>query len=309
MATAVPMERVERTTPDASLAGAPRGASGGVLLVDKPAGITSHDAVAIVRRVARTRRVGHTGTLDPFATGLLVVLIGNGTRLIQYVDGEPKVYRAVIRFGAETVTDDATGEIARVSDVVPSDAAIADGIARLTGELDQIPPAYSAKQVDGRRAYDAARRGDALALPAARVRVDAWHVLARAGSDLTVRIVCGGGTYIRALARDLGRLTGSAAHLLELRREKSGPFDVADAVSVDALKAGEFSLAPLASAIPSLPRRELNDVERGRVSHGNAIDACEEEQGRVALFAGGALVAVAERDGAQLRPKLVLVDG
>jgi tRNA pseudouridine55 synthase len=132
----------------------------GLVLVDKPAGMTSHDAVAIVRRALKTRRVGHTGTLDPFATGLLVVLVGRGTRLIPYVDGEPKVYEATIRFGAETDTDDLTGDVVREADP-PSDVAIAEAIERLTGDIDQVPPAYSAKKVDGVRAYDAARRGSA----------------------------------------------------------------------------------------------------------------------------------------------------
>ncbi|HEY4129260.1 MAG TPA: tRNA pseudouridine(55) synthase TruB, partial [Gemmatimonadaceae bacterium] len=145
------------------------GTLGGLLLVDKPAGMTSHDAVAIVRRATKTRRVGHTGTLDPFATGLLVVLVGRGTRLIPYIEGEPKVYEATIRFGAETETDDIAGAVTRESTHLPSDVEIAEAVARLTGEIDQLPPAYSAKQVDGVRAYDAARRGTPLALETVRV--------------------------------------------------------------------------------------------------------------------------------------------
>ena len=185
---------------------------GGLLLVDKPAGMTSHDVVAIVRRATQSRRVGHTGTLDPFATGLLVVLVGRGTRLIPYIDGEPKVYEAVIRFGAETDTDDGTGVVTRTS-AVPSNVAIAEGIARLTGEIDQVPPAYSAKKVDGTRAYDAARRGEALDLKSSRVTVHQWALMAQSETELTARITCSGGTYVRALARDLGRYTGSAARM------------------------------------------------------------------------------------------------
>jgi tRNA pseudouridine55 synthase len=284
----------------------PRNATtSGLLLVDKPAGFTSHDAVAIVRRATHTRRVGHTGTLDPFATGLLVVLIGSGTRLIPYIDGEPKVYEAVVRFGAETDTDDVTGQIVRESDL-PRDEAIVEGIARLTGEIDQLPPAYSAKQVDGRRAYDAARAGKPLELKPARVVVERWQLLARDGAELRVQITCGTGTYIRALARDLGRLTGSAAHLAELRRVRSGAFDVSNAVSIDDLRSERFRIAPLRAAIPDLPTRTLDDAERGRVSHGNAIDA-RDEQGRVALIDdAGELMAIAEREGQQLRPRTVL---
>lgn len=291
------------TKPDAGVQ-----APSGLLLVDKPAGITSHDVVAIVRRATKQRRVGHTGTLDPFATGLLVVLVGRGTRLIPYVDGEPKVYDATIRLGIETDTDDRTGAVVRES-ASPSDAEIAAVLPRLTGEIEQVPPSYSAKQVEGRRAYDAARKGTPLELAPTRVVVHGWTILGRDGDELRARITCGTGTYIRALARDLGRLTNSAAHLAELRRVRTGVFDIADAASVADLKAGEFELAPLRAAIPSIPTRTLDPVELGRVSHGNAIDAVDEVS-RVALLDEHAeLVGIADREGSQLRPRLVLRDG
>jgi tRNA pseudouridine55 synthase len=285
--------------------------AGGLLLVDKPAGITSHDVVSIVRRAARERRVGHTGTLDPFATGLLVLLVGRGTRLIPYVEGEPKIYEATIRLGAETDTDDSTGAVVReVSS--PPDAAIARAILELTGTIDQIPPAYSAKQIDGKRAYAAARKGKPLELAPTRVTVHEWTVSGRDGDDLHVRISCGSGTYIRALARDLGRLTGSAAHLAALRRLQSGAFDVAAAVTIADLQAGEFELGSLRDAIPSMPSRCLDAAELGRVSHGNAIDVSDlaDTTLRVALVDDrDELVAIAEREGSQLRPRLVLRDG
>lgn len=279
----------------------------GLVLVDKPAGMTSHDAVAIVRRALKTRRVGHTGTLDPFATGLLVVLVGRGTRLIPYVDGEPKVYEATIRFGSETDTDDLTGTTTREAPP-PSDVAIAKGIARLTGEIDQLPPAYSAKKVDGVRAYDAARRGSALTLAPARVTVNEWCVLAREGSDLRVRITCGGGTYIRALARDLGRSAESAAHLAQLRRLKSGPFDVADAVPIDMVRSGAIRVQPLLTGVPSLPAQRLEPADLRRALHGNVVPA-RVEGARVALLDDQeTLIAVAERVGGDLHPALVLRD-
>jgi len=286
----------------------------GLLLVDKPAGITSHDVVALVRRALHTRKVGHTGTLDPFATGLLSVLIGRGTRLIPYVEGEPKVYLATIRFGAETDTDDRTGEVRREAGA-PDDVSIAEGVSRLTGTIDQVPPAYSAKQVDGRRAYDAARRGAPLELPPSRVTVHDWQYVTREANDLTVRITCGSGTYIRALARDLGRYAGSAAHLAALRRERSGPFNVADAITVEALKAGDFALAPLMAAIPSMPTHTLTPAELGRVLHGNVIPS--EREARVEgppsfvalLDENDDLISIAERNADQLQPKLVLRDG
>jgi tRNA pseudouridine55 synthase len=281
----------------------------GLLLVDKPAGITSHDVVAIVRRVVGSQRVGHTGTLDPFATGLLVVLVGRGTRLIPYIDGEPKVYDATIRFGSETDTDDATGQTTRESDI-PEDAAIEVAIAKLTGAIDQVPPSYSAKKVAGTRAYAAARRGIALDLEPSRIIVHRWELGSRAGADIAARLTCSGGTYIRALARDLGRLTNSAAHLAALRRVRSGCFVVDDAYTLEQLRAGDSKMQPLRDAIPSIPTRRLAEPELTRVLHGNAIVANGEPlASRVALIDDEkALVAVAEREGDELRPKLVLRD-
>jgi tRNA pseudouridine55 synthase len=285
--------------------------AGGLLLVDKPAGFTSHDVVALIRRATHTRRVGHTGTLDPFATGLLVVLVGHGTRLVPYVDGEPKLYEATVRFGAETDTDDATGRVAR--EATPADdAAVAAALPHLTGVIDQVPPAYSAKQVAGRRAYDAARRGDALTLPPARVTVHEWTILARRGSDLDVRVSCAGGTYIRALARDLGRLTGSAAHLVALRRLRSGPFGVAQAVSIDEVRAGAIAPLPLIASIPSMAVQAVDADDVARVRQGRAVAArsAGADGTPVALVAGAGdeqtLIAVAERAGGELRPKVVL---
>jgi tRNA pseudouridine55 synthase len=285
---------------------------GGLLLVDKPPGVTSHDVVAIVRRVVGSPRVGHAGTLDPFATGLLVILVGRGTRLIPYIDGEPKVYDATIQFGAETDTDDATGRAVRESPA-PADADILPAIERLTGAIDQVPPAYSAKQVDGTRAYAAARRGNALELRPAKVTIHNWVLGPLIDGVLRARITCGGGTYIRALARDLGRFSNSAAHLSALRRVRSGSFSVDDASSLDQLRAGDFTMRPLRAAIPSLPVRRVNDVELARVLHGNTIDASADaahaDATRLALIDDEqTLVAIAEREGDELRPKLVLRD-
>jgi len=207
----------------------------GLLLVDKPAGVTSHDVVLIVRRIDGERSIGHLGTLDPFATGLLVLLIGRATRLANFIVNEPKVYEARICFGSETDTDDSTGVVTR-SAQPPSSDAIESAISNLTGDIDQVPPDYSAKSVDGTRAYAAARKGNALALEPVRVHVHDWTIRDRTGDTIDVTIACGTGTYIRALARDLGRMTGSAAHLASLRRIRSGPFDVHDAYGLDRLK-------------------------------------------------------------------------
>ena len=196
--------------------------------------MTSHDVVQHVRRIYGERSIGHLGTLDPFATGLLVLLIGRATRLATFLDTEPKVYDATINFGSETDTDDATGTVIRTS-VPPAEGDIRAAVKKLTGKISQIPPAYSAKSVDGTRAYDAARRGAPLDLPAVEVTVHSWDIRELRGATLSAVITCSGGTYIRALARDLGRLTSSAAHLSALRRTGVGEFDVRQAATLDTL--------------------------------------------------------------------------
>jgi tRNA pseudouridine55 synthase len=277
----------------------------GVVLVDKPEGMTSHDVVVIARRGLGTRRIGHTGTLDPFATGLLVLLVGNATRLLPYVEGEPKVYDATIRFGVETDTGDLTGTPVRDAPV-PDRARIDDGIAELTGTIEQLPPAYSAKQVGGIRAYAAARRGSPLDLRAATVVVRRWDVRGQRGSDLDVSITCGAGTYVRSLARDLGVLSGSAAHLTTLRRTRSGPFGVDDACNVDDLRAGRVVVLPARAAVPGLPAEQLTDVEAQRVSHGQPVPARADGARAALVRDDGALVAIADRDGDAWQPRLVL---
>ena len=202
--------------------------------MDKPAGMTSHDVVQQVRRIYGERSIGHLGTLDPFATGLLVLLLGRATRLANFLDMEPKVYEAVITFGAETDTDDSTGTVIRTASP-PVEAAVRTMVRSLTGTISQLPPAYSAKSVDGTRAYDAARRGVPLDLQPVDVTVHGWEIRGLDAASLSATVTCSGGTYIRALARDLGRLTSSAAHLGALRRTRVGSFDVADAATLEKL--------------------------------------------------------------------------
>jgi tRNA pseudouridine55 synthase len=215
--------------------GSAAGRAEGLLLVDKPAGVTSHDMILAARRAYGEKSIGHLGTLDPFATGLLVMLIGRATRLATFIDTEPKVYEATIRFGTETDTDDSTGVVTR-SAPVPDHASVREAVSSLTGELMQVPPAYSAKSSGGKRGYDAARQGEPLDLVPAPVKVDSWEIREQRDDMMHAVITCGGGTYIRALARDLGRATGSAAHLDSLRRTRCGAFDVADAASLEMLR-------------------------------------------------------------------------
>jgi tRNA pseudouridine55 synthase len=233
---------VDETTTDRS--GEDHSPNEGLLLVDKPAGMTSHDVVQHVRRIYGERSIGHLGTLDPFATGLLVLLLGRATRLATFLDTEPKVYEATIQFGAETNTDDKTGTVIR-SAAPASESDVRSAIKSLTGTISQVPPAYSAKSVDGTRAYDAARRGTPLDIPAVDVTVHSWDVRELTGETVSAVITCSGGTYIRALARDLGRLTSSAAHLAALRRTRIGGFDVREAATLESLSAERVRVRPL----------------------------------------------------------------
>jgi tRNA pseudouridine55 synthase len=206
--------------------------------------MTSHDVVQQVRRIYGERSIGHLGTLDPFATGLLVLLLGRATRLATFIDTEPKVYEAVVKFDDETDTDDATGTVIRTA-AAPSESAVKSALRELTGRISQVPPAYSAKSVEGTRAYDAARRREPLDLPAVEVTVHSWEIDGFGDGALSATITCSGGTYIRALARDLGRLTSSAAHLQSLRRSRVGQFDVKDAASLERLAANPSRIKAL----------------------------------------------------------------
>ena len=280
-----------------------------MLLVDKPAGITSHDVVSVARRVLGERRIGHAGTLDPFATGLLVLLTGHATRLLPYVDGEPKEYEATIRWGRETDTDDATGEVTRESAGSPARERIDAAIATLTGRIEQVPPDYSAKQVGGRRAHAAARRGSPLALAAVPVHVHSWAVREHRDSETDVTIVCGGGTYVRALARDLGRAANGAAHLSALRRTRSGPFAVSGASSFAELRDGRATLRSPREAIPSLPEQRVSPDDAARIARGMRVEAAIEGERAALVSDEGALLAIAERSGSEWQPRVVLAHG
>ena len=274
--------------------------------MDKPAGVTSHDVVLAARRAFGESRIGHAGTLDPFATGLLVLLLGRATRLLPHLDGVPKEYAAVIALGSETETDDLHGAIVREAPP-PNDEAIAEAIGKLTGALQQVPPAYSAKRVAGRRAYEAARAGEEMVLAPAAVQVFEWRDIWRDGNHLHATIACGGGTYIRALARDLGRLTGSAAHLLALRRERSGPFYVSDAATLDDIRNGVALLRPALDALPTIPHVSLAGDDAERVLRGMTVPRTV-DAGAAALVdeRSGALVAFAEAGGDVWQPRVVM---
>jgi tRNA pseudouridine55 synthase len=244
----------------------------GLLVVDKPAGWTSHDVVARMRRVAATRRVGHAGTLDPMATGVLVIGVGRATRLLGHLSLADKDYDATIRLGASTTTDDADGEIVEEHDADGvEDDAIATAMQRLTGEIEQVPAAVSAIKVDGVRAYERARQGETVELKPRPVRVDRFELARRDGRDLDVHVTCSTGTYVRALARDLGTALGVGAHLTRLRRTRVGGFTIGDAVTLADVER-ELVITPLPDAVDAaFPRVEVTDEEARRIAHGQRL--------------------------------------
>lgn len=259
-------------------------APNGILLVDKPPGLTSHDVVARTRKKADFRRVGHAGTLDPMATGLLILGLGSSTRLLTYIVGLDKEYVATIRLGTSTTTDDADGEslgsasAAQVERV--TDDAILAGIATLTGDIEQVPSSVSAIKVDGRRAYALVRAGHEVQLKARAVTVSEFEILGvthtsdtenHAVIDVEVRVVCSSGTYIRALARDLGFKLGVGGHLTALRRTRIGGFRVTDALTIDEVAAPPLLLGPAEVARRVFPAVELTLDDAMDLSHGKKI--------------------------------------
>jgi tRNA pseudouridine55 synthase len=273
----------------------------GLLLVDKPSGMTSHDAVDVVRRSLGTRRVGHAGTLDPMATGLLVVGVGRATRLLRYLGELPKTYAATGRLGEETDTLDADGEIVRTAPVDVSLAEVERACASLVGESMQSPPAYSAVKVGGRRLYEAARRGEALEAPARPIRVDAFAVSAFDGRDLEAQITCSGGTYVRVLVADVGRSLGCGAHLVRLRRTAIGSLLVEEAGPP-----GEGALEPVERAVRHLPSIRLEPEEARAASHGRPLGPAGIAGPYAVLDPQDALVGIYRDEGSMARPEVIL---
>jgi tRNA pseudouridine55 synthase len=302
----------------------------GILIIDKPEGWTSHDVVARVRRVLKEKRVGHTGTLDPFATGVLVLLVGRATRLAQFLAGAEKEYEATIRLGFDTDTGDLTGErragggSADCPTLKPEELEAA--LAPLRGEFGQVPPMYSAKKVGGRKLYELARRGEEVERRAVPVRVSEFEIVADENEgalkangdgtcDVRARVVCSAGTYVRALAESFGENLKTGAHLAALRRTRAGEFGLERAVSLEELpqlaEEGKEFLVPLEAALPRLPSAHLTAEEARRVRHGAAVAArgVWDDGAHVALFdERGALVAVGSYDAraSALRPRVML---
>lgn len=297
-------------------------AADGVVVVDKPADWTSHDVVARMRRLASTRKVGHAGTLDPMATGVLVIGIGRATRLLTYIVGADKEYTATIRLGVSTTTDDAEGEPLAVTDASAlTRADVEAGVAALTGAIQQVPSAVSAIKVDGQRAYARVRAGEDVELAARPVTVSRFDVhdvrpaLTDDGSpvlDVDVTVVVSSGTYVRALARDLGAGLGVGGHLTALRRTRVGGYGLDVARSLDDLGAlpmdAPIDVVPLADAArATFPVRELSDDEARALSYGQSIGVVGECAGSTVagIRSDGELVALLEERGGKVRPALV----
>ena len=280
----------------------------GILVVDKPVGPTSHDVVALVRRLAGTHKIGHGGTLDPFASGVLPLFLGVGTRVVEFHLGARKAYRATVVFGGSSTTDDLEGEITPADGPPPTRDAVEAALAGLRGEQEQRPPAFSARKVGGRRAYALARRGET---PELKARTVTFHELALARWDDTdphhptavLEVACSAGTYVRALARDLGVAVGSAAYLGALRRTASGPFTLADAHALDEVRAaaGTAQLAglllPAGTGLDDLPAVTLVVAELRVVAHGGWTGRVERLGAAGQGIATGAAVRLMAPDG------------
>jgi len=294
------------------------GDQSGLVIVDKPGGMTSHDVVARVRRLAGTRKVGHAGTLDPMATGVLVVGVEKATRLLGYLTLTEKEYDATIRLGQSTSTDDAEGEITGTAPAADVSAeTLMTAVARLTGEIEQVPPAVSAVKVNGQRAYRLTRAGAAPELAARPVTVYEFTVtdVRRDGDllDLDATVRCSSGTYIRALARDLGAALGTGGHLIRLRRTRVGGYRAEDARTLEQLT-GRFEVLPLAqAAAAAFPRRDLSEDEARRLAHGGRLTASTAPApaagtppATAAAYApDGTLIALVAEESGQARPLVV----
>lgn len=310
----------------------------GLLVIDKSGGMTSHDVVAATRRILKERRIGHTGTLDPFATGVMLILVGKATRLAQFLSGEDKEYEAIIRLGYATDTGDRMGKRLPAGPVSTkkksgmgtwSDAEIEQALASLRGYIDQVPPMYSAKKVGGRKLYELARRGEEIERQPVRICIHEFEAIRPDGQlvkdnldgtfDFHVRVVCSAGTYVRALAEDFGKRLSVGAHLAELRRTRVGEFNITNAVTLEQLKTsfseealGTIMLLPNA-ALQRLPFVHLNRDDATRARHGMEVKVAETQWSdgeRVRMCdVDDRLIAIGDYDAAsrQLHPGVVLV--
>jgi tRNA pseudouridine55 synthase len=289
----------------------------GWLVLDKPVGMTSTHAVSVAKRVFQAKRAGHAGTLDPLASGLLPIALGEATKTVPFVMDGRKVYRFTVRWGEERDTDDAEGRIAATSAERPTAEAIRALLPRFTGLIEQVPPRFSAVKIEGERAYDLARDGEVVELAPRTIEIHSLELVETPDADHTVLAAeCGKGTYVRALARDLGRLLGCFGHVAALRRTSVGPFAEDVAVSLETLQRGGQAegeapppLLPVEAGLTALPALRVSSADAGRLARGQAVllrgrDAPIME-GWVSVSAQGALIALAEIEKGELRPRRI----
>jgi tRNA pseudouridine55 synthase len=285
----------------------------GVLVVDKPVGLTSHDVVQIIRRGTGIRRAGHTGTLDPRASGVLVVLVGPAVRLSEYVSASDKRYQATVRLGSTTDTYDSEGQFTSSGSVEDiSEEQFEDALGQFIGEIEQVPPPYSAVKVKGKKAYEMARKGEEVELKPRKIQVFSLELLEWAPPEAVIDVYCSSGTYVRSLANDLGKALGCGAHLVGLRRTKSGQFSLRDAVSLrrlrEAFDAGDWYqfLIPAAEALSDWPVLELDAEQVEKVRHGHRVMADSGAEGWArAITMQGDLVALLEVVDGEWQPRKV----
>ncbi len=283
----------------------------GILNIDKPSGMTSHDVVSRVRRLAGTRRVGHAGTLDPLATGVLVVCLGQATRLVEYVVGRPKTYVTTVRLGQTTNTYDADGKIERIRPVAVTDDQLQAALNQFRGMIEQIPPMYSAIKRNGKPLYKLARQGVTVERAARTVTIYDLQLLERNGNDVTLRVDCSTGTYIRSLAHDLGEALGCGGHVTALRRTRVGLFSAESSIPLDHLSAENIAdhLQQPERAVSHLRRVVLTPAQAEAVYHGKTVTqtaAMTENELVYAVDDAGRFVGVFQAQGDQLRPHKVL---
>ena len=275
----------------------------GLVVAFKPRGITSHDVVDGVRQIFGTKKVGHAGTLDPMAMGVLLLGVGRATRLLRYLSGLDKEYEGTAVLGVETDTLDADGEVVRRSGVEVTPEQLEGAMRSLTGEIEQVPPAYSAVKVGGRKLYSAARRGEAIEAAPRTVRVGAFELLAFRGAEFDFRVVCSSGTYIRSIVADVGRSVGSGAHLTRLLRTRVGPFGLDQAVMPNRIR----QTRPIETAVAHLPSFRLEHPDEARAAGNGACLGPAGIDGPYALFGpDGGLIGIWRDTGAKSCPEMVL---
>ncbi len=284
----------------------------GWVILDKPVGLGSTPAVGKVRRLFGAQKAGHGGTLDPLASGVLPIALGEATKTVPFVMDGRKEYRFTVRFGEARSTEDAEGEVTATSDARPSDLEIRSALAGFIGEIEQIPPAFSALKVAGKRAYDLARAGEAVALKPRRILVERLELVGRPDANHADFVIsCGKGTYIRSLGRDLAQALGTVGHLSALRRTAAGPFREEAAISLSKLEAlGHIpalleALAPVATALDDIPALALTEAQADRLRHGQPVLLTRDAPPSGALLraeTGSRLVALVRSDGASLKP-------